>query len=175
MISETSPERDPDSVFRRARAVVTAEIQAIYFEEYLPALLGDNAIPAYSGYDAHANPAVSNFFSIAAFRFGHSQCNEDLLLLRGEDMLPENAEKLALKDVYFKPELLGTDDSSYDALLRGMISSKAQDIDTKFVDGVRNFLFGEGQIQGGVGGVDLASLNIQRGRNHQGSCFTSNF
>jgi hypothetical protein len=38
----------------------------------------------------------------------------------------------------------------------------AQNVDPHIVDEVRNFLFGEP----GAGGFDLASLNVQRGRDH---------
>ena len=41
-------------------------------------------------------------------------------------------------------------------------SSDSEEIDTKVVDSLRNFLFGPP----GSGGLDLASLNIQRGRDH---------
>ena len=41
-------------------------------------------------------------------------------------------------------------------------STHAQEIDNQIVDSLRNFLFG----QPGQGGLDLASLNIQRGRDH---------
>ena len=44
-----------------------------------------------------------------------------------------------------------------------------QEIDTKVVDAVRNFLFGPP----GAGGLDLASLNIQRGRDHGLSDYNS--
>src|SRR5207247_1722010 len=41
-------------------------------------------------------------------------------------------------------------------------SDHAEEVDTKVVDSLRNFLFGPP----GAGGLDLASLNIQRGRDH---------
>ena len=47
-------------------------------------------------------------------------------------------------------------------MLRGLASQKHQKIDIHIIDDVRNFLFGEP----GQGGFDLASLNIQRGRDH---------
>jgi len=49
-----------------------------------------------------------------------------------------------------------------DPLLKYLASDRAQEIDTKVVDDVRNFLFGAP----GQGGFDLVSLNIQRGRDH---------
>jgi hypothetical protein len=47
-------------------------------------------------------------------------------------------------------------------LLRGLATQRAQEVDNMVVDDVRNFLFGAP----GAGGFDLASLNIQRGRDH---------
>ncbi|MEE9351456.1 MAG: peroxidase family protein, partial [Thiotrichaceae bacterium] len=50
-----------------------------------------------------------------------------------------------------------------DPILRGFASHKAQAVDPMLIDDLRNFLFGPP----GAGGFDLASLNIQRGRDHQ--------
>jgi hypothetical protein len=46
--------------------------------------------------------------------------------------------------------------------LRGLASQQCQELDAHLIDEVRNFLFGPP----GAGGFDLASLNIQRGRDH---------
>ncbi len=67
---------------------------------------------------------------------------------------------LALQEAFFNPgELV---EQGIDSILRGMATSLASEIDTQIVDDVRNFLFGPP----GAGGFDLASLNIQRGRDH---------
>ena len=47
-------------------------------------------------------------------------------------------------------------------ILRGLAAQPCSPIDVELVDDVRNFLFGPP----GAGGFDLASLNIQRGRDH---------
>ena len=65
-----------------------------------------------------------------------------------------------LRDAFFNPSLFK--EKGLDPILRGLAAQKAQQIDPKIVDDVRNFLFG----QPGMGGFDLASLNIQRGRDH---------
>src|SRR5207237_1773310 len=49
-----------------------------------------------------------------------------------------------------------------DPLLKYLSSDPASEIDPQVVDSIRNFLFGPP----GSGGLDLASLNIQRGRDH---------
>ncbi|MGI9533348.1 MAG: peroxidase family protein, partial [Thermodesulfobacteriota bacterium] len=54
------------------------------------------------------------------------------------------------------------DEGGIEPLLRGLANQECQKIDIKIIDDVRNFLFGPP----GSGGFDLASLNIQRGRDH---------
>ena len=53
-------------------------------------------------------------------------------------------------------------DHDIDPFMKAAASGNAQEVDLHVVDEVRNFLFGAP----GQGGMDLASLNIQRGRDH---------
>ena len=53
-----------------------------------------------------------------------------------------------------------SEDGMIEDVLRGAATQHAQALDTLVVDDVRSFLFGPP----GAGGLDLASLNIQRGR-----------
>ena len=45
---------------------------------YLPALLGANALPAYTGYKSNVNPGIANEFSTDLFRLAHSQLDNEI-------------------------------------------------------------------------------------------------
>ncbi|MCA9295877.1 MAG: hypothetical protein KC983_05155, partial [Phycisphaerales bacterium] len=146
--------------YQLARIYVIMEIQVITFEEFLPLILGPNAIPDYTTYNPALDPSISNVFSTACYRFGHTMLPEDLLRLdaAGQE-IPEG--HLPLASAFFAPERL-TDEGGIEPILRGLASQRAQDVDPFIQDSIRNFLFGPP----GAGGFDLASLNIQRGRDH---------
>ncbi len=147
-------------IYQLARAVVGAEIQKITYEEFLPVLLGPSALDPYTGYDLYAHPGIANSFSTAAYRFGHSMLSPTLQRLDATlNDIPEGP--LPLKDAFFNPDLL-INEGGIEPLLRGLATQLPQEIDTKLVDDVRNFLFGAP----GSDGFDLASLNLQRGRDH---------
>lgn len=153
------PSMTGDDIYEAARNVVMAELQIIAYQDFLPKLLGSGAIPSYSGYDSTVDPRIANEFSTAAYRLGHTMLSGDLLRLKA-DGTPIAAGPLPLRDAFFVPgELIGVGVSPY---MKGLASQIMQRIDSKIVDDVRNFLFGDPTIDG----LDLGSLNIQRGRDH---------
>ena len=149
---------DGEAIYQRARKIVGALMQVITYKEFLPLLLGPNAIPVYSGYDDQVNPAIANEFSAAAYRLGHSMLSSTLLRYNkaGNKMI-----HTSLKDAFFNPRLIHKGGGIW-SILHGLSKQKAQEVDNRVVDAVRNFLFGNP----GEGGFDLASANIQRGRDH---------
>jgi peroxidase len=157
-IHHDSPRLSDEQVYQRARAIVGGEIQAITYKEWLPNLLGPNALPAYHGYKTNVNAGIANEFATASFRFGHSLLGNDIEFL-GNDGLPV-ADEMDLADAFFNPDVVKT--NGIDPILKYLSADPSSEVDTKVVDGVRNFLFGPP----GAGGLDLASLNIQRGRDH---------
>src|SRR5262249_55691611 len=68
--------------------------------------------------------------------------------------------EVALRDAFFNPTLFRQ--TGIDGILKYAASTHAEAMDNQLVDSLRNFLFG----RPGQGGLDLASLNIQRGRDH---------
>jgi RHS repeat-associated protein len=146
-----------EAIYQQARRWLVGELQHIIYSEYLPVLLGPNAISTYAGYNGAADPAVSALFTTAAFRFGHSQMVSSLLQLDAAGT-PLPGGPLNLRDAFFTTAPITTD--GIDPILRGLLVQQAQNIDSHVVDELRNFLFGPP----GSGGQDLVSLNIQRGR-----------
>ncbi len=159
-LAANNPRLTGDELYERARARVGGLMQAITYNEFLPLLLGSRRIGSSSGYHPTAAKGISNVFSGASYRFGHSALNETLLRL-GADGNSIAEGDLALRDAFFSPQKL-IEEGGIDPVLRGLAGQAAQEIDVFVVDSLRNFLFGAP----GSGGFDLVSLNIQRGRDH---------
>ena len=159
------PRMNDEQLYQRARRMVIAELQAITWNEFLPALLGPGAIPAWRGYRPGVNPGIANEFSTAAFRFGHSLLDGEIGRLN-DDGTPTPQGPIALREAFFNPSVfdpsLPARQGDIDPFLKSASAGTSQEVDLKVVDDVRNFLFGAP----GSGGLDLAALNIQRGRDH---------
>ncbi|TWT32058.1 peroxidase family protein [Blastopirellula retiformator] len=157
-IGAENPALSDEEIYQQARSIVIAEIQSITFNEFLPALLGEGVLPDYAGYDSTINPQISNEFATAGYRMGHSLLNDDIEFFGNDGRAV--ADEVTLAEAFFNPALV--QQHGIDSLLKYAASSQSQEVDTQIVDSVRNFLFGPP----GSGGLDLASLNIQRGRDH---------
>ena len=144
---------EADFIYQSARKLVGAQIQKITYDEFLPVLLGSSS-PASSAasYNPTIDAGVSNEFSTAAFRVGHTMLSPDLKLV--DPVTGLNSGSVALQDAFFSPSLMEA--VGVDSVLAGLASQTAQKIDTHVIDDVRNFLFGPP----GAEGLDLASLNI---------------
>ncbi len=158
-IREADPTLSDDEIYEMARSIVGAEMQVITYREFLPLLLGPDALPPYGGYQPEVNAGVSNIFAAAAYRVGHTMLSS--VLLRVDSAGNEiKAGHLPLASAFFNPSAVI--EEGIEPILRGLATQSAQEIDLFVIDAVRNFLFGPP----GAGGFDLVSLNIQRGRDH---------
>ena len=148
-----------EEIYQRARHLVIAELQMITYNEFLPLLLGPNALKPYRGYNPNVDARIMNEFSTAAFRLGHTLVSNRLLRLDAHgNEIP--AGHLSLRNAFFSPHHIV--EEGIEPVLRGLAQQRCQELDVYLVDDLRNFLFG----QPGQGGFDLAALNIQRGRDH---------
>src|SRR5262249_30514246 len=75
------PDWTDEQLYQAARRMVGAMIQAVTYNEFIPALLGLAALPAYTGYQPDADPSVSAMFSTVAFRVGHTLLTPDVARL----------------------------------------------------------------------------------------------
>ncbi len=157
-ISASDPDLSDEQIYQQSRSIVSAEIQSITYNEFLPALLGTRSISSYQGYDSTVDPKIANEFSTAAFRFGHSTLNDDIGFLDNEGR--DVRDEIELKDALFASSLL--DETGIDSILKYEASVLSQEIDLEVVDSLRNFLFGAP----GAVGLDLVAMNIPRGRDH---------
>lgn len=149
------PDWTDEQLYQHARKIVGGLLQSITYDEWLPTMGVD--IPPYSGYDPTINPQLANVFTAAAFRVGHTLLNGNIRRLGATgQVLPEG--NLTLREAFFSTTAF--DGIGIDPYLRGMAEQTQQQMDSRVVDDVRNFLFGPP----GAGGLDLAAINIARGR-----------
>lgn len=158
-IAAKDPSLSDEEIYQEARRIVIAEIQSITYNEFLPALLGYGSLSEYDGYDPTVNPNIANEFSTAAYRLGHSLLSPELERIGADGEVVEDGN-LSLREAFFNPSEVA--ENGIDDILRGATVGLAQELDAQVIDDVRNFLFGPP----GSGGLDLAALNIQRGRDH---------
>ncbi|NP_001164313.1 peroxidase precursor [Tribolium castaneum] len=167
VLSELNPAWDDETLFQEARKIVTAEMQHITYNEWLPLVLGKKyftKIQKYNSYDENVNPSVSNEFATAAVRVLNSLKDGKLNLYK-EDRLVNTS--LNLRNHFNNPDLV--EEPGYlDALIRGLATQSSQQLDLKFPDDISTHLFSNGAF-----GFDIFSLDIQRGRDHGLPPYTS--
>jgi peroxidase len=171
MLKKVNPHWTSDEIFDETRLIIIAMHQAITYKEYLPLLLGPkymdrydlNLVPAgyFYGYDASIDSSVSNEFTTAAFRFGHSMINN--MLSRPNSDWIEDMPPIMMKSAQFNPEAyINNTDSSVNPITRGLMKDMSNEANVNFPSSMKDFLFAET----GKFGKDLFAINIQRGRDH---------
>ena len=123
-----------EQIFQMTRRIVAGEIQAITYNEFLPALLGSNRVTSYSGYDADVNAGIANGFT-AAYRIGHTLINDDVEFL-DNDGNPVRDE-LDLDEAFFNPAPLK--EVGPNTILKYLATDNAQEVDPKLVGGLQKF------------------------------------
>lgn len=166
-LGELNPHWDDETTFQEARRINIAIIQHITYNEFLPILLGKEVMDKFglvllkeghwNGYDNKINPGIIESFASAAFRFGHS-------------LLPTAVERWSkahkfiaskrLSDLIRRPYDLYRA-GVFDEYLMGLMNQVAQAMDDSITQEVTNHLF---KKEGHRFGMDLVSLNMQRGR-----------
>ncbi|KAI8116975.1 Peroxidasin [Lucilia cuprina] len=160
-----NPHWDGDTIYYEARKIVGAEMQHITYKHWLPLIIGESGMAMlgeYKGYDSSINPSIANEFATAALRFGHTIINPILHRLNASfEPIPQG--HLPLHKAFFAPWRLAYE-GGVDALMRGMfaVPAKLKTPDQNLNTELTEKLF---QTAHAVA-LDLAAINIQRGRDH---------
>ncbi|XP_046638989.1 peroxidase-like [Daphnia pulicaria] len=164
-----NPHWDDERLYQEARRILIAQMQHITYNEWLPIVIGRakmqelGLLPLQQGlnenYYKNLNPSILNEFATAAFRFGHTlvQGKQDLINRRRK-----KESHILLRQHFNKVQKVYTP-GNLEKFLIGLATQPGQDFDNYFSKEVTNHLFEE---EGKGFGLDLVSLNIQRGRDH---------
>src|SRR4029079_6237336 len=153
-LAQQHPTWTSDQLYDNARAIVTGEIQNITYNEFLPHLLGPDAIAPYHGYDPTVDPRLTEEFAGAAFRFGHSIVSGELGQIN-EQGQETNTQDLAA--AFFEPASTFVNEGGADSLLRALAADVHPAFDEHIVEQLRNFLSYPPDP------IELATTHIQRG------------
>jgi peroxidase len=165
-----------EQLYQEARKINIATEQMITYNDYLPDLLGTNALPAYTGYNPNVDPAIATEFSTVAFRFGHSLLSGNIerqgnngLDISGD---PTGDASLSLATDFFDPNVLnpngvvdpltGHISTGIDAILKGDADGDANADDLLAINEIRNVLFANGGLTDN--GQDLIARDLERAR-----------
>jgi peroxidase len=152
------PRWSGDRLYDMAKAITTAEYQNIVYGEYLPVLIG-GVLGSYKGYDASINAQVTQEFSTAAFRVGHSEVSDTQ---EGLDNSGNVVFTESLAQAFFNTASID-EANGINPLLRGVSRDFSQATDVYTVGVLRNLLFAP-LVGGDVDQVDLIAIDIQRER-----------
>ncbi|CAL1528659.1 unnamed protein product [Lymnaea stagnalis] len=144
-------------LYQEARRLVIAVIQRITYDEFMVQILGQAAskygllFGNYS-YNSSIDPTLSNVFSTAAYRFGHSLVSDSLTI---------NGQVVETGDVFTRPKfVLNSLKGVTEAFLRG----RSHGADRWFAKGMTDRMFEKPNKP--KTGFDIVARNIQRGRDH---------
>lgn len=160
-----NPHWSGDRIFNEVRKIVGACIQSITYEHWLPIIMGPEGmkmIGPYTGYDDQINPTISNEFATAAMRFGHTMIPPIVFRL-DENWNPIQSGHLLLHQTFFAPDRL-LKDGGMDPIIRGLLYNGIRDrsLNPPLTSELTENLFAMAHELA----LDLAALNIQRGRDH---------
>lgn len=173
-LKKVNPNWDDERLFQEARRILAAQMQHITYNEFLPIIIGaDNAekmgiMPTPDSdrdtYNDSVDPSVANIFAAAAFRFAHTLLPSLMKKTRDPS---SSASGIELHKMLFNPySLYGS--TGLDDAIGGAMTTPLGKYDQFFTAELTQRLFekAEDLLHDRPCGLDLVSLNIQRGRDH---------
>jgi peroxidase len=180
-----NPGWNDETLYQETRAIVAAQLQHITYNEWLPVLLGfattgangaanstDALIVAqlqqalqplqsgrFNGYDITVNPQIGIEFATAALRVGHT------MVVGTFDRMNSNLQVQGtetVRNTFFQCSHMYQNNAA-DQMMIGLAQDKGKIVENNVAADLSEFLF---LNPGASFGMDLVSLNVQRGRDH---------
>jgi hypothetical protein len=175
-LQKEHPTWGDEQLYQEARKINIAEYQYLTYTAYLPDLLGEGALPQYTGYNPKVDAAIATEFSTVAFRFGHSLLSGNIERHgnNGQDAVPNDpaGAALSLATDFFDPNVLnpsgvtdpltGHVSTDIGAILKGDADGNSNAMDLLAINEIRNLLFANGGLQDN--GQDLIARDVERAR-----------
>ncbi|CAL8111499.1 unnamed protein product [Orchesella dallaii] len=168
-LSEINPHWEEERLFQETRKIIIAQLQFITYREFLPLILGPDVIKVfglrllktgyYAGYNDTIDATIPSVFAAAAFRFGHSLVQPSIN--RCDEAHREMPYKVDLSQEMMSPMNIHNF-GEVDRISLGLVSQKSQRRDEFITTQLTNHLFKTRFHPG----LDLAAINMQRGRDH---------
>ncbi|BET01861.1 Animal haem peroxidase [Nesidiocoris tenuis] len=169
-LARLNPHWVDEILFQEARRLLIGQLQIITYKEFLPLILGQDTMEAFSllpkdegyfeGYDINVDPTVANSVAAAALHFAVSLMPPVVKLFNLDGT---RAGEESLTDSFYAPFKLYNRDglnSITFGLLRSPALNNNQHVNSVFT----NRMFYQPGNAGG--GLDLVAQLIQRGRDH---------
>ncbi|XP_069575830.1 thyroid peroxidase [Brachyistius frenatus] len=157
----------PETIYQETRKIIGALHQIIAMRDYVPKIIGPESferyIGHYKGYDSTVDSSISNVFATAAFRFGHATISPILRRLNESFQDHECFPHLRLRDTFFSPWRI-IKEGGIEPILRGVIGTAASTVNANMLLAAE--LTDRLVVLSAPQHMDLASLNLQRGRDH---------
>ena len=170
-IRKLNPHWSDEKLFQESRRILGAQLQHITYNEFLSVIIGKKASEEFGilstpegfvdRYDGNLNPSIANEFAASAFRFAHTLLPG---LMKVTKALNDTEESIALHNMLFNPYSLYRPEG-LDNAIRTAMNNSLEKSDPYFTTELTEKLFAK-DASPKVCGLDLVSLNIQRGRDH---------
>ncbi|XP_048249474.1 peroxidase mlt-7-like isoform X1 [Haliotis rufescens] len=169
-LSSINPSWDDERLFQETRKIVGAKIQHITYKEFLRKILNGPVLnqfdinPKLVGFQDKYNPnvdaSIRNAFATSAYRFGHTLVRT--MFSKMNQRYQGHEDMMLSRSFGNTSQIIEDNGDGVNKIVRGLVTDNLNKFDRYMSPQLTQHLF-----EDGVGHkLDLAALNIQRGRDH---------